>query len=301
MSMVRSMTGFAAMEGEISKGVSFALSLKSVNHRFLDVQLRLPAGYDGLEMALRQLLKARLERGHVEVALEFGRATGSGFEINEAALESIVKSLRATGQRLGLTQEPELAGLLRLPGVMTSEGRMQRQPEAQVMAAVMQAMEPLLVQFNVTREREGAVLADELRRGMTRLREASETVSHLRTGVREAQVGRLRARLEELLAGVGVDQERLLTEAALLAERSDVEEEAVRLRAHADRFLEILDEGGGVGKRLDFLLQELNREANTTLAKTGAATGPDGLAITELGLVMKSEIERAREQVQNLE
>ena len=141
----------------------------------------------------------------------------------------------------------------------------------------------------------------ELRASMLRLRGFAEEMSGLRNGVREAQFDRLRSRLVELTEGVPVSEERLLTEAAVLAEKSDIEEEIVRLRTHVDRFLAMLDDGGELGKRLDFLLQELNREANTMLSKTSGAAGENSLRITELGLEMKAEIEKCREQVQNLE
>ena len=301
MSSVRSMTGFAAAEGSFTEGVSFTLTLKSVNHRFLDLHLRLPGGCDALEMALRTFLKSRLKRGHVEVTLELGRVPGGALQINEAALDALVESLRATASRLGLAAEPDLTGLLRLPGVMTAEARSSRPAEPELTRDVMAAIEPVLERLQAVREAEGTALAAELCAGMERLRRASEEIVALRAGVKEAQFVRLRARLDELLAGAAVSEDRLLTEAGLLADRSDVEEEAVRLRTHMERFLAILEAGGAVGKQLDFLLQELSREANTTLAKTGSAAGPDGLRITELGLAMKMEIERAREQVQNLE
>jgi uncharacterized protein (TIGR00255 family) len=140
-----------------------------------------------------------------------------------------------------------------------------------------------------------------LRASMLRLRAFAEEMAGLRNGVREAQFERLRARLVELTQGMAVSEERVLTEAAVLAEKSDIEEEIVRLRTHIDRFVMMLDEGGELGKRLDFLLQELSREANTMLSKTSGATGVNSLRITELGLEMKAEIEKAREQVQNLE
>jgi uncharacterized protein (TIGR00255 family) len=136
---------------------------------------------------------------------------------------------------------------------------------------------------------------------MQRLQTAANEVADLRGDVRQALFDRLRARLAELMESTGVSEERLLTEAAVLAEKSDVEEEIVRLRTHIDHFLALLDAGGELGKRLDFLLQELNREANTMLSKTSSASGTNGLRITELGLEMKAEIEKAREQVQNLE
>ncbi len=301
MNGVRSMTGFAASEGSFADGTAFTLTMKSVNHRFLDLQLRLPSGCDALEIEMRRMLKARLERGHIDVTLEIGRGVSAGYRINEEALEALVGSLRAAMERLGFVREPELAALLRVPGVMTTDTRASRPPEGEMTAAVLAAMEPAIEQLQAVREQEGAALATELRAGMERLLTLSEGVSGLRAGVRLAQFTRLRTRLAELLDGGPVSEERLLTEAGLLAEKSDVEEELVRLRTHIDRFVELLDAGGAVGKRLDFLLQELSREANTTLAKTGSAAGSDGLRLTELGLEMKAEIERAREQVQNLE
>ena len=302
MSTIRSMTGFAASEGSFADETPFTLTLKSVNHRFLDVQVRLPSGCEALEMEVRRVVKGGVERGHVEVTLEVGRqAANAGPCINEAALDGLVMALREASRRLGLTQEPELAALLRVPGVMTMEARGSRVSEEEMSALVLATLGPAMKRMQAAREREGAELVRELRAGMARLLAVSEEVRSLRVGVRRAQFARLRKRLEELLAMSEVSEERLLTEAALLAEKSDVEEEVVRLRTHIEQFLGILGAGGAVGKRLDFLLQELSREANTTLAKTGSAAGPDGLQITQLGLEMKTEIERAREQVQNLE
>ena len=304
MSAVRSMTGFAAVEGSFANGTTFVLTLKSVNHRFLDLQMRLPSGCDALEVELRRVLKASVERGHVDVTLEIGRGTMGRTDvpvIQEQVLEALAGSLRQTAQRLGLTQEPELAALLRVPGVMSTEARQSGGLDAEAMAAVQTAMVPAVERLRAVREAEGAELAAELRAGMARLLAASDEVSGLRAGVRQALFLRLRTRLEDLLGSSTVSEERLLTEAGMLAEKSDVEEELLRLRTHVERFGGILHAGGAVGKQLDFLLQELSREANTTLSKTGSAAGPDGLRITELGLVMKAEIERAREQVQNLE
>ena len=301
MRAIRSMTGFAASEGGFADGTPFTLTLKSVNHRFLDLQMRLPSGCDALEMEMRRVVKSGVERGHVEVTLEIGRQVAVGPRINEAALDELVHALRAATERLGLTQEPELAALLRVPGVVTIEARGNRVSSDELAAMVLETLRPTMERLQAVREREGAELVIELRAGMGRLLAVSDAVRTLRAGVQPAQMARLHKRLEELLTMSDVSEERLLTEAALLAEKSDVEEEMVRLRTHIEQFLSILDTGGAVGKRLDFLLQELSREANTTLSKTGSAAGPDGLRITQLGLEMKAEIERAREQVQNLE
>ena len=175
---------------------------------------------------------------------------------------------------------------------------------------MVQALEGLLVEFDRTREEEGAALQQALAGSLERLRVLAAEARTLRAGVREAHVERLVLRMRELFAAATTGAEegrseasqwRILTEAALLAERSDVEEELVRLLVHADRFGAVLEDGGEVGKRLDFLSQEMNREANTLLSKTGSAAGPHGLRLTEIGLECKAEIERVREQVQNLE
>ena len=300
-SPIHSMTGFAAVEGSLPDGTGFTLTLKSVNHRFLDLLFRLPSGSDALESAMRTRLKSTLDRGHITITLDLIHSPSSSHAINHQALDTLVADLRQAMARLGLPGEPDLGTLLRLPGVFTSELRSPRPDHAQLHPAVLQALDRASDGLRLMRANEGASLVQELRAAMARLRAATDAVSDLRSGVREALFDRLRTRLQALLADSAVSNDRLLTEAALLADRSDVEEETVRLRAHIDRFLAILDEGGAVGKRLDFLLQELNREANTVLSKTGAAAGPESLHLTELGLAMKVDIERTREQVQNLE
>jgi uncharacterized protein (TIGR00255 family) len=212
-----------------------------------------------------------------------------------------MQAYREASEANGLAYEPDLNAMLRIPGMMTAESGVGAEELAGLDAAVLAEIGPLVEKLNEVRAQEGASLAAELKASMVRLREFAEEMAGLRNGVREAQFERLRGRLVELTEGAAVSEERLLTEAAVLAEKSDIEEEIVRLRTHVERFVAMLDEGGEVGKRLDFLLQELNREANTMLSKTSGAAGENSLRITELGLEMKAEIERSREQVQNLE
>ena len=164
--------------------------------------------------------------------------------------------------------------------------------------AVLAAMDQAIAKLNLMREHEGEGMEKEMRRRLQNLEQAAEEVSRLRSAVTQAVMEKVQTRMQELLENV--DQDRILQEAAILAERSDIEEELVRLQTHIEHFRKLLDHGGEVGKKLDFLLQELNREANTLLSKTSGVTG-EGLRITELGLQMKSEIEKCREQVQNLE
>lgn len=301
MSPIYSMTGFASVQAPLHGQASFTLTLKSVNHRFLDLNLRLPAQSDALEVLLRRALKDRLKRGHVEVSLQVERKATGGMQLNVALLETYVRAYREAAEFHGVSADPDLNSLLRIPGVMSLDNGLNKEDVAGLETGVLEQLGPLIDQLNEMRAQEGASLVAELQRSMGRLEELATEVSELRSGVREAQFERLRGRIVELTKGIPVSEERLLAEAALLAERSDIDEEVVRLRTHVERFVAMLDEGGEVGKRLDFLLQELNREANTMLSKTSSATGSNGLRITELGLEMKAEIERAREQVQNLE
>jgi uncharacterized protein (TIGR00255 family) len=275
--------------------------MKSVNHRFLDLNLRLPSSCDGLEMQMRRMLKESLRRGHVDVTLQVERRASAEVQLNADLLGAYLKAFREAAAVHGVAGEPDLSAMLRIPGVMSVETNVGVEETPELDAAVMAAIPGLVDKLNEVREQEGATLVAELRASMLRLRTFAAEMAGLRNGVREAQFERLRARLAELTQGVIVSEERVLTEAAVLAEKSDIEEEIVRLRTHVDRFVALLDEGGELGKRLDFLLQELNREANTMLSKTSGATGENSLRITELGLEMKAEIEKAREQVQNLE
>jgi uncharacterized protein (TIGR00255 family) len=300
VSEVYSMTGYASLRGSVRDTVAFTLAMKSVNHRFLDLNLRLPSYCDGLEVQMRRMLKERLRRGHIEVTLQLERRTTAGIQLNAPLLSAYMQAYREASESNGLPYEPDLNAMLRIPGMMTAEST-GADELAGLDAAVLAQIAPLVEKLNEVRAQEGASLAAELRASMLRLRAFAEEMAGLRNGVREAQFERLRSRLIELTEGVPVSEERLLTEAALLAEKSDIEEEVVRLRTHVDRFIAMLDEGGELGKRLDFLLQELNREANTMLSKTSGAAGENSLRITELGLEMKAEIERSREQVKNLE
>jgi uncharacterized protein (TIGR00255 family) len=289
------------MRGVVRDSIAFTLGMKSVNHRFLDLHLRLPSSCDGLEVQMRRMLKENLRRGHIEVTLQVERRANVEIQLNAGLLEAYVQAFREAAEMHGVSSEPDLNAMLRIPGVMSAEGVAGVAEIEGLEAAVLSLIVPLVGKLNEGRAQEGASLAAELKASMLRLQAFGEEMAGLRNGVREVQFERLRSRLMELTQGVPVSEERLLAEAAVLAEKSDIEEEIVRLRTHVERFVAMLEEGGELGKRLDFLLQELNREANTMLSKTSGAAGENSLRITELGLEMKAEIEKAREQVQNLE
>lgn len=327
--IVSSMTGYARIAGRISPALSFTLTLKSINHRYLDLQLRMPPGAEALEPAIRQRLKDKLVRGHVEcvVTLERNRPVraqanqapmvpspgvstsaeaGRTFPVfDPAAVAAYVSGFREAARMHGLTSEPDLNEIARLPGMLLLDPSPPAERVADGIddqafsAEVLARLDEVLAALGTMRAEEGTALATILLNGLERLLAMTDEVAGLRESVQEAHFARITQRLQALL-GHSFDQDRVLQEAALLAERSDVEEEVARMRTHIDHFRKLLAAGGELGKKLDFLLQEMNREANTLLSKTAGVTG-NGIHITACGLAMKAEIEKAREQVQNLE
>ena len=276
--------------------MAFSLSLKSVNHRFLDLHFRLPSDTDALEMKLRRMLKEKMARGHVEVILNLDRSGTNGVALNRQLISGYVEAFRAAADEFGVEGEPDLNVVLRMPGAMDAGA--ERSGDA-LETAVMARVEEALTRLNEMREDEGRSISTELRARMASLEKAAAGVEAHRSTILRSYSDRLQSRMQELI-GAQVDKERILQEVAVLVDRSDIQEELVRLSAHVKQFFGLLDQGGEVGKKMDFLLQEMNREANTLLSKTSGLAG-EALRITEMGLLMKSEIEKSREQVQNLE
>jgi uncharacterized protein (TIGR00255 family) len=290
------MTGYAQVKGQVDGQFGFTLSLKSVNHRFLDLHFRMPSESDGLEMKLRRLLKEKLARGHVELTLNLERGSADGVTLNRELVGGYVQAFRKAAAEFGLAAEPDLNAILRMPGAL--EGS-ELPASEELDQAVLAKAEEALTRLNQMREEEGRGIENELRQRMAQVEKASQGVEQHRRAVQQTYLEKLKTRMQEMI-NLQVDPERLLQEAALLVDRSDVQEELVRLQTHVKHFTGLLGEGAEVGKKLDFLLQEMNREANTLLSKTSGLAG-EALKITEMGLAIKSEIEKAREQVQNLE
>ncbi|MGE5206210.1 MAG: YicC/YloC family endoribonuclease [Chlamydiota bacterium] len=294
---IHSMTGFAQAKGQVNGRLGFTLALKSVNHRFLDLHFRLPSDSGELEMQLRRLLKEKMARGHVEVTLTMEPVAGQGFAVNRQLVGGYVEAFRRLADEFKVSGEPDLNAALKLPGAIDASGATAGDSELQT--AVLAKVGEILGRLNDMRAEEGRGMERELRERLTRLEAGAAEVEKLRGGMLQAHLERLRTRMQELV-GAQAEPERILQEAALLAERSDIHEELVRLNTHIQHFRGLLDSGGEVGKKLDFLLQEMNREANTLLSKTTGVAG-EALRITQLGLAIKAEIEKSREQVQNIE
>lgn len=300
------MTGFARVSRSTPFG-ELTLSIKTVNHRGLDMHFHMPPDFDAVEPALRSEVRKRVVRGHVQVQVQFKRAAGPAVVanvINEPLLRAWLDAFREVAERFGLESKPDLNQALRLPGMLTigsengSEiGPTAREPlETEVLAAAAAAIEEL----DAFRVREGKAIEEEVRTRAASLRGLVRDMEEIRSRALPAFQRRLRDKLAEMLDGAHIEPGRIAQEAAILAERSDIAEELVRLKTHADQTDSLLSAEGETGKKLDFLLQEMNRESNTILSKTGGL-GETGLTLTDLGLAAKAEIDRIREQALNIE
>ena len=295
---ISSMTGFARVAGE-ADGLSWVWELKSVNSRSLDMRLRLPPGLDALEAPLRTALARRLRRGNVSATLTVSRLAPPPLRVNREMLEQVVALLgQLSGELAGRleTSPPRLDGLIGLRGVMETIEDEPDEVIASRQAAILDAWSLALDRLAAARAEEGTRLAAALSEQRAELAALVEAAA----GCAASQPAAIRARLEALLAEVSdlaprMPEERVAQELALLVSRADVREELDRLRAHIAQAGELLERGEGVGRQLDFLCQELNREANTLCSKSA------DIELTRIGLALKATIEQFREQVQNLE
>jgi len=298
-SLLRSMTGFAQARAE-QDGWALRISLRSVNHRFLDLHVRLPEGFESLEPAIRQIVRDHLRRGHVDVTLSLEASGAAAVHVNAEVAAAYLQAARKLRDEFGIGAEPDLAALLRLPGVIGSAAATDGDAATLYGDAVRKCLEEALNKLDVMRESEGRALAAEMHQRLERITELAASVEPLAARARPAYARRLEQRVRELLGESPLDPARLAQEAALLAERGEIAEEIARLRSHVQQYEALLTGGGEAGKKFDFLLQEMQREANTLLSKTPGVE-EEGLAITSLALEIKSEIEKLREQVQNVE
>ncbi|HVX73090.1 MAG TPA: YicC/YloC family endoribonuclease [Devosia sp.] len=295
-SPLASMTGYARAQGGVP-GIGFSVEIRSVNARGLDLRMRLTPGYDALEPEIRRRVGKALNRGSVTVNLNIEREGEDGrVVINHAALDAVLGALREVASRIEAAP-PTLDGILALKGVLEQhDAPLDADAEERLQAAVLEAVDAALADLKVARQAEGraleAILSGQIDE-IARLRDLAE--AHPGRS-RDAILGRLREQIAELsAAGSGLSEDRLLQEALLLATKADIREELDRLAAHVASARSLLREGGPAGRKLDFLSQEFNREANTLCSKSNA------VELTAIGLDLKAVIDQFREQVQNLE
>lgn len=296
--MLKSMTGYAQARAEAA-GKSVKVTLRSVNHRFLDVHLKASGGLEAFDVQVRQAIRGQVRRGHIDVMLHYEPSGAAAVEVNGEVAGAYLEAIEGMRKRFHLNDEPDLAAVLRLPGVVSAP-EASTENDGTMAKLVEKCMGEALEKLNRMRTEEGEVLGKELCTRLKNINELSIQAEGLSERVRPAYARRLKQRLADLLEGAPIDPTRLAQEAALAAERSDTAEETARLRSHVQQFYGLIQNGGEVGKKCDFLLQEMQREANTLLSKT-PGTEDEGLDITRTGLEIKSEIEKLREQVQNIE
>ena len=292
--MIRSMTGFGRSE-KIVAGRDIAVEIRSVNHRYFDYSSRISRGYGFLDVKLKAFLQDRIARGKVDVyvSVETMESADAEVTVNHSLAAGYLAALRDLQQRYGLRDDISVMAVARNTDLFTVHQA--PEDEEAVWSDVRQVAEEAFQLFSGMRQAEGTHLKDDfLNRTKNVLalvagveKRSPETVSEYRE--------KLLARLREMLADANIDEQRIVTEAAIFADKVSVAEETVRLRSHVSQFLALLESGDAVGRRLDFLVQEMNREANTIGSKCVDAE------IAHLVVDMKAEIEKIREQVQNVE
>ena len=289
------MTGFG--RGAVSEeNFAVTVELKTVNNRFLDVSLRLAGEMQALEAIIKRQISNKLSRGRVEVNLNYERTNEIVYELNRPMIAGFLAAMRKMQEEFSLSGEPDLNVIARLPNVLLPK---KEDLSEDFVAGVERAINSALDDLEKMRENEGEMLRDELNFRLTEIENRIPTIETESDKVADEYRQRLTKRISEFLAKsdsqIDIDQSRLAQEVAYLADRSDISEEVQRLKGHIEHFRQIMTETTEVGKRLDFLTQELNREANTIASKTS------NLIVKENALAIKSEIEKIREQVQNVE
>jgi len=292
---VRSMTGYGRAERE-HDGLRVDVELRSVNHRFLELNLNLPRGLGAREAELRAKLQARIRRGRVDVNLNIDRRATARYRVavNRELVAELGQALEAARLAAGLSGEVDIALVTRFNEVVSIEA-VGTDLDDVTFGLIDSALDEALEGFDRTRLAEGTTLIQDLRARIEVMLTALTTAECAASGLPEAALQRLKARVVQLLGDAHVDPERLATELALMADRIDVTEEVVRLRSHLERMVTLLDAGVEVGKGIDFLLQEAAREANTLGVKAR------GSEVSDQVLVIKGELEKVREQARNLE
>lgn len=293
---MKSMTGFGRGSAT-GDGFAIAVEIKTVNNRYLDVHVRGPQEISSLEMDIRKRVNARLSRGRVDLNINFDRTgEASSYQINQSVIAAYVDALREIQHQFNLSGDIDVSAIARLPGALSSP---RNELTDEMIAGIERAIDQALDNLEQMRNVEGQSLANEMRNRLQTIQQKIPQIEAAAAGLIEGYQQRLQKRISELVSRSGqpieLDPTRLAQEVAYLADRSDITEELARLRSHVEQFGETLESDEEVGKRLDFLLQELNREANTVLSKSTE------ISIKEAGLAIKAEVEKLREQVQNVE
>ena len=292
--MIKSMTGYGRYEIE-EKERKVNVEISTVNHRYCDLSIRMPKALTHLEDEIRKCIKQFIARGKVEVSIYITSMSADDVEVvvNEPACTAYIEALRKIGTKLGLNDNIGMAEVMRLNDVITIQ---KKQTDLEVIWPMIdQALRQALTQLVAMREKEGMILKNDLLEKADNILRLVGELEHLSVEVVNTYKLKLEERISRLLEEIPVDETRLAMEVALFADRAAIDEELTRLKSHVGQLKMILEEESSIGRKLDFLMQEMNREANTIASKAGDYT------ITAYAVELKSEIEKIREQIQNIE
>ncbi|NLN42202.1 MAG: YicC family protein [Clostridiales bacterium] len=292
--MAKSMTGFGRAKAD-QQDMEFTVEVKTLNHRYLDINMRLPKIISFLEEDIRKLVQERLDRGRVDIYISTSVRTKDSVEveINEPLMESYISCFNEIAQKYGIKYDVSLSTLVGIQDLFLVVEK--EQDEETIRELVLKALEEALDKVEDMRQKEGEKLKEDIKMRCGFIRNMLEDVEARAPMVVEEYRTKLRNRIEELIKTTELDENRFNAEVAFFADRSNITEEIVRLRSHLNQMEEILEKEGSIGRKLDFLVQEMNRETNTIGSKA------NDLIIVNLVVDMKSEIEKIREQVQNIE
>ncbi len=292
--MLRSMTGFGREQAVIS-GHDITVEIRSVNHRFYEFSARVPRAYGFLEEKLKTLLQGAIKRGKVEVnvIIRTTESTQTQVEINRAVADGYVNALRSVQDELTLKDDLSLSNLLRIPEVFTVEKVVE--DENIIWELVKEAAQSAIERFVEMREVEGKRLHSDIMEARERIRANVEVIEAAYPKIVSDYCDRLTLKMKEILSDNHIEEQRIVMEAAIFADRIAVDEEVVRLKSHLDQLSSILNENDAIGRKLDFLVQEINREINTIGSKV------QDVEVTRIVVDLKSELEKIREQLQNIE
>ena len=292
--MIRSMTGYGRSQQTID-GREILVEIRSVNHRYFEFSARVPRAYGYLEEKLKAFLQGKVSRGKVEVGVSIYNIEGkdASIEVNRSIAQGYVDALRSANETLGLEDDLKLSNLIRLPDIFNVIKN--TEDEEVIWNDVKIAAEEALNSFVAMREVEGRKMKEDIESHLESISRMVAKVEERSPMVTEAYRQRLYNKLCEVLNDKKIDEQRILTEAAIFSEKTAVDEETVRLKSHVHQFRELLESGDAIGRKLDFLIQEFNRESNTIGSKA------QDVEIIKIVVELKSEIEKIREQIQNIE
>ena len=292
--MVRSMTGYGHAQATLH-GRDISVEIRSVNHKYFDFSVRTSRGYSFVEDKIRNFVKERVSRGKIDVYVTILTVdeTAAQVILNRSLAEGYIKALHELGAEFGLTDDITVSSVARYSDIFTMKRA--EQDEDEIWNDLSGVLDEAVGHFVSMRETEGVKLRDDVMNRMEHILGVVERIEQLSPQTLENYKARLRAKIEELLGDASVDEQRLLTETAIFADKIAVDEETVRLRSHFDQMGKMLDSGEAVGRKLDFIVQEMNREANTIGSKCQNSD------VAHMVVEIKAEIEKIREQIQNIE